>query len=396
MRRAQALAVIAILVFSLMTCPGCRPRRGSSAPGNRSGAGDAPLDTQASGYRIVGEGLRPEQCPEGDHAIVFNKKGPDGYYDIYTMNPDGSILTCLTSNKTELPQRHAGGASWYPSGRYIIFKAERDEHIGGSDLASPGIGLHNDIWLMTSDGQRFWKLVDIPSKRNARDATPVTASIHPHFSNDGKRVSWTEGVITGNGTSQWGEWVLKIADFTWDEATDAPRLENVRTLQPGRQHSYYESNDFSSDGNKLLICGNLEPGQMEVGMDLYTLDINTEELIRLTPTEDYWDESGHYSPDGSTIAWLSSNGYPMDVSNRNYMEWERTEVWLMGSDGQAPRQFTHFNEPGYPEYELVNGKRVIVSYVSWAFDGRKLLCSLVIYDDDGSSSDRLVEVDLPG
>jgi Tol biopolymer transport system component len=395
MKRAQAFIVLAVLVVFMTSCSGCRQRKGSNAPSNQNGAGNSPLEAQIDGFRIIGEGLRPEQCPGGSHLIVFNKKGPSGYYDVYTMNPDGSNPTCLTRDKPELPRRHKGSASWHPSGQYIIFKAERDEHIGGSDLASPGIGLHNDIWLMTSDGQRFWKLVDIPSKRNARDSTPVTASMHPHFSNDGKKVSWTEGVITGDGSSQWGEWVLKVADFTWDETTDTPRLENLRTLQPGRQHSYCESNDFSPDDNELLICGNLEPGQAEVGMDLYTLDINTGDLVRLTESLDYWDESGHYSPDGGTIAWLSSNGYPTDFSNRNYMEWERTEVWLMESDGQEPRQLTHFNDPGYPEYELVDGKRVIVSYVSWSSDGKVLLCSLVIYDESGSYSDRLVEVDLP-
>ena len=394
MKKMTMAAALVVLVLLMTVSTGCGQKKVSTVPSEAEGADNLPMEGEVKGIRFIGDGQRPEQCPVGEHLIAFHRKGPDGYCDIYTMNPDGSNVTCLTDGKPELPSRHIGSASWHPSGQYIIFKAEKDEHIAGSALADPGIGLHNDIWLMTSDGQRFWKLVDIPSKRNIRDKTPITASLHPHFSHDGKKVSWSEGVFQDNGSSFWGKWVLKVADFSWDEATGVPKLENIITLQPGQQHSFYESNDFSLDDNQLLICGNLEQGQAEVGMDVYELDMNTQDLIRLTETVDCWDESGHYSPDGSRIAWLSSRGYATDFSNRNYWEWERTEAWLMDGDGTEQRSLTHFNTAGYTDYDLVEGKRVMVSYVSWSYDGKRLLLSIIAYNEDGTSSERLLEIDL--
>lgn len=101
------------------------------------------------------------------------------------MTPDGINEICLTCDKSKLPNKHIGQPSWYPSGKYIVFQAENKKHFGGSPLAHPGVGFHNDVWLMTSDGSRFWQLTNLKTKMSLLDPTPTSAILDPHFSPDG-------------------------------------------------------------------------------------------------------------------------------------------------------------------------------------------------------------------
>ncbi|MFH1312432.1 MAG: hypothetical protein ABIJ00_04315, partial [Candidatus Eisenbacteria bacterium] len=252
-------------------------------------------------------------------------------------------MTVLTSDKPALPGRNIGCSSWHPSGNYLIFTAEKNQHAGGSALSHPGIGFNCDIWLMTSDGQQFWRLTDLPTKMNLRDRTPVSAVLGPHFSHDGTKVSWSERIGPGG---KWGEWALRLADFVPVE-NGGPRLENIRTYQPGSQHRYYESDDFTLDGSKFLFCGNIVAGQDETEMDIYTLDLRSGQTRRLTYGGG-WNETGHFSPDDSKIVWLSSSGYPIGAGSSGEYWWEqqRTDYWTMNADGSGKTQLTYNNKPG--------------------------------------------------
>lgn len=59
----------------------------------------------------------------GNDVVVFDAKGSDGYYDVYIQNLDGTNKECLTRQKAELPQKHNGQPSFYPSGEYIVFQS---------------------------------------------------------------------------------------------------------------------------------------------------------------------------------------------------------------------------------------------------------------------------------
>ena len=50
-----------------------------------------------------------------------------------------------------------------------------------------------------------------------------------------------------------------------------------------------------------------------------------------------------YSPDGTFIAW-SHHDDPEPG--------RKVEIWLMRSDGSAPRRLTWFNQPGHPHRKL--------------------------------------------
>lgn len=54
--------------------------------------------------------------PGQSNRIAYSMKGPDTYYDIYLMDPDGGNDTCITCNHPLLPNRHISNMAWHPSG----------------------------------------------------------------------------------------------------------------------------------------------------------------------------------------------------------------------------------------------------------------------------------------
>jgi len=320
---------------------------------------------------------RPEWSPCG-RFIAYHSRGPDGYYDVYVMNSDGTGQRCLTCESPELPGKNAGQPSWHPGGEWIVFQAEKQKHIlpWFSGLAAPGIGLHNDIYIISMKDGAIFQLTDPATTRNIFDPTPTSGILQPHFSHDGKLLSWTERVGQGG---RWGNRVIRVADFAM--VNDTPRIANIRTFQPDTNAAavYMESNDFMPWDSTLLICGNLD-GQDEAGLDIYTLDLASWGLVRLTRTLDEFDECPHPSPDGKVIAYPSTKGFPADESGRPWWSWARGEFWLMDADGGNQRQLTHFNGSGYPESV---GSRVIPAYVSWSPDGRRLALGVAVEVKDG-------------
>lgn len=310
---------------------------------------------------------------EKNNLIVSAKKLRDGYYDLFTMNPDGTDERLLTHEKPGCPQNHNGNPAWHPSAEYIVFTGQNDDAKTKVDFKQgiPGSGINCNLWLTTPDGSAYWQLTDYPTLyRNAK------AVIHPQFSSNGRKLFWAERV-GGRKNSVWGEWALKLADFVVESGS--PRLDNIKTYQPGEQHILYESHDFSSDGAKILFCANSE-SQPDYGFDIYEMELETEKIKNLTKTLEDWDEHAHYSPDESKIAWMSSTGLNInwgDMTGKKWMKQLKTELWIMDSDGSNKQQVTHFNTPGYPEY--MGGRQCVVSDTEWSPDGKRMI-ALVAYE----------------
>ena len=89
------------------------------------------------------------------------------------MKPDGSDITCLTCGKAALSKcGHRGQPFWHPGGDYTTFTAENDMYPrkGNGTSARPGIGRNHNVWIMTSDGKRFWKMTDYEENWGAIEA----------------------------------------------------------------------------------------------------------------------------------------------------------------------------------------------------------------------------------
>ncbi|MBU6996566.1 MAG: PD40 domain-containing protein [Theionarchaea archaeon] len=371
---------VMIVVIVVIFCSGCA---GQSQKRNDSSS------TAANVTTIVEYGKSLDWCP-ANNRIVFGKMGDDSYYDVHIMNPDGSQEKCLTGK--ECPQKHNGNPVWHPSGEYIVFTSE-NEDVEGHEydrVSIPGRGINCNLWAVTSDGETFWQLTEYPTSF----ANPKGV-IHPQFSHDGSMLLWAERIERKDGTP-WGEWALKVADFIVDD--DLCHLENIRAYQPGASLRFYESHAFSGDDTKILFSGNLLSTQLESGLDIYELDLKTEDLTRLTDTFDDWDEHAHYSPNGEKIAWMSSTdlgdlGITFD-DMRNHV-WGlklKTELWIMDANGSHKQRLTWFNEPGNDEYM----GHVIVSDSTWSPDGEKMAACIAYEDgrDTQNFRSRIILIDL--
>jgi Tol biopolymer transport system component len=328
---------------------------------------------------------RPEYSPDGNK-IAYHKKMRDGYYDIFICNSDGSGDTCITCNHPELPNKHIGQPSWHPNQKWLVFQAEKKDHVLPKIgvLAAPGIGYHNDVYILNLETGKVYQLTNLKTKRYVGDKTPSCGILQPHFSPDGKKLSWSERYDDGG---DWGKWRIVVYDFI--EIDNRPVLKNPRFYQPGSNKGYYESNDFINDST-LIICGNLESGQNELGIDIYLLNLNDSTVKRLTHTLDYFDECPHPNKTNTQICYLSTEGFENQKS-KQWWNWAKGEFWLMNIDGSNKHQITFFNTPGHPHY---TGNRTIPAYIAWSPDGSHILLGVVEEVSKRKLKDKIYKIRL--
>ena len=305
--------------------------------------------------------------------IAFDRlDGSD--FNIYTMRPDGSDVTCLTcGTRRGMPGRSKGNPAWHPSGDYIVFQAQNNYRGLGTItdyFANPGAGVNNDVWVMDRAGTWFSRLTN---------TKPRTGGVlHPQFSRDGARLFWSER-IDARGVA--GTWSLRVADFT--ASGEAARIDDEQRYQPGERHEMYESHGFSPDGRQLLFSGNPERQVITYG-DIYLYDPQTRALTNLTHSPSEWDEHAHFSPDGRTIVWMSSKEIPGTVRADRL----RTDYWMMNADGSNKRRLTYFNTPGHREF-VEQG--LTAADFAWSPDGSQIAAYLIT---DVRKGGRIVLIDV--
>ena len=232
--------------------------------------------------------------------VAFMQPDAANRYHVFTVRPDGSDRRALTADRPG----HQGAAYWHPSGRYVLFIAQKPDWSGRSLFgnpdyeALPGFGRHDDLWIGTSDGRSTWQLTHDASTRDEGVLIPV-------FSPDGKRIAWS-------ARQPGGKYVIKVADFV--DAPE-PHLSNVRSYQPGGA-AYYESGSFTSDSQSLVYTSDQDTHSFWHSQ-IYRLDLTTGEATRLTAGNDYNEHPTIVStPRGDWIVYMSTKGvdrYPFHL-----------------------------------------------------------------------------------
>ncbi len=318
-----------------------------------------------------------------NNLIAFGQQGDDEYSDIYTMNPDGSNQVCLTCDKADVAQLNNDQPTWHPNGEYIVFQSQ-DPNLKAPAilpdaleewLTQGGVGVHNNLWAMTKDGQRFFQLTQIERGESI---------LHPHFSDDGSKLMWA---ARERGGERRPIWELKVADVIVD--AEGIKLANEQSFRPqGEEKTFYESHGFTPDNARVIFSSGIGRSN-PLDLDIWTMDVATQDLTNLTDTAGVWDEHAIISPSGNKIVWISSQGYQFSPDD-NFGKTLTTDYWLMNADGTDKTRLTYFNEPGAPEYV---GVRTIVADSSWNKEGDKIVAYIKVMNNGGGEN-RIVLIEL--
>lgn len=381
MKKIILLAYLLVAGFALIACQRGEPARAPEPAATIVAPTTAPASTPVASatqaapanatirVKILQEQGGRVSWSHAKNLIAFDVGGKEGKSDVYTARLDGSDKRCLTCDKKDVPQLHAsrGNPEWHPSGDWIVFQAQDPDlklppGAVGNFIASPGIGINNNIWVTNADGSKFWQITRVQNRGG---------TLHPQFSPDGKKIVWSE--ITKLGGEMGGQWAIKLGDFAIENGE--PRVTNIQTLAPGN-FELYETHGFSPD-NRTIIFSGVPQGKFYYAMEIFAYDLTTQQLTRLTDDAE-WDEHAHYSPDGKRIVWMSSTDIPQVKSNsiegmtRNP---PKTDAWMMDADGSNKRRVTRFNDPNAAEGRGASGG-VIVGDLSWGPDGKSFVAKI--------------------
>lgn len=331
-------------------------------------------------------GARPRFSPDGKF-VVFDRKGKDGFYDVYISDLEGNVVRSITAGKRGANDRNNGNARFDPAGRYIVFVSEEERHFGKAvkSLGDPGVGLYSNLWATDLEGRRFWQLTNVEVKRRLLDRVPSVAVVNPLFSPDGRALLWTERYAEG-GHKKWGRWRIMAGRFS--AVAGRPELERTYVLITPKVGNYITAMGFLSPSD-LLVAGNLD-GQDEYGMDQYSYNFKTDQYVNLTNTPQDWDEDSCVAPNGR-IVWMT-NMHSRYKFNFNAADWNKQpvtrEYYMMDRDGRNKVELTYFNNSTAPEYL---GHRVLVAACGFSPDGRYMVGTMGV---DQGQGDRRKDVEL--
>ncbi len=287
-----------------------------------------------------GAGGRLDWSRDG-RMVVFDRKGKDGKYDLY-LSIDSGEPEPLTVDHPDLPhgeRRNFGQPAFDPSGRYIVYQAEKEKHPFCFELSTnPGAGVYNDIWIYDLQTKRTWPIWVVPNDKHH-------GVLHPQFSHDGKQLSWSDLYKTANIKDPAlvaGAWKLKVADFSPEG------LRNVKEFQPGEE-VIYENHGFSPDDQWLMFTTNMTEENPVTNSQIYKMHLASKEIVQLTDRD--YNEHAHMSPDGKYIVWMSTR----DLGGEGNMYAVGTEYWIMRSDGSDKQRLTFMNEESHPHFRGLFG-----------------------------------------
>lgn len=188
-----------------------------------------------------------------DKSKIAFTANPEGNYNIYTMTPQGTRITQITTAKTDDKE-----PAWFADGRHIAYSQEKRKTL-------------------------LFK-VDTQSKISERILANYNKThAIPH-------VSPSQQLITFTGKRLMG----------WDVAIYDTQTKTVQFLEEGGDSCRAR---FSKDGKKLAYVSGSADGKG----DIWLMNPDGSDKIRLTERDETYDYFPCWSPDGRYIAFNSSS-----------------------------------------------------------------------------------------
>ena len=224
---------------------------------------------------------------------------PEGDFEIFTMNRDGSGLTQLTENAA-----FDFAPDWSADGKKIAFESRREGF--------------SEIFVMNSDGSEQTKVTTNPDFSFDRS---------PTFSPDGERIAFESNRAVGEGVDN-PEKDTEI--FTVDlDGTDLTQL----THNEERQFDFQP--DWSPDGRKIAFMSNRD---QRSGVFTMNADGTNERRRSRGPATVF--ESPSFSPDGERIAFMSNQDGPDEIHAMNVDGSGQTRITNNGAPRDASPAFS--------------------------------------------------------
>lgn len=221
----------------------------------------------------------------------------DGQWEIRTCDADGNNQTTLTVGLAGLPDGHRGNPAWSPNGNWIIFQAATYQaDLAAPGFATPGLGVANDVYIMSYDGLVVTQLTDVG------DASGGV--LHPHFNAAGDMVWWAQ---KETGVPD-GRWFIAGANFSVVDGV--PTLTNLTYYKP-RGDGLYETHAFNAS---YALFTHSEAGtSTEEGLNVYRVSASNFTSSPVTIEGDtaggpdqHWHEHGHFNPAGTHVLLMTS------------------------------------------------------------------------------------------
>jgi dipeptidyl aminopeptidase/acylaminoacyl peptidase len=277
------------------------------------------LAIAVSALAIAGAALAQSPAPAGtaekkpvtiDDVLAMNAVAspvisPDGSQVIYTVRAwkqDGDRMESRThvwrvavaggaARQITYGDRGDSQPQWSPDGRYISFVSARGA--GSGDDAPRG-----QIYLMRADGGESWKLTDAKEAIASYSWSPDSARIAYVTTN--ARSSDEESAIRKRDDERVFE-----GDFRFQHLwTIDVESKAAARLTDGDAYTVTGAPSWAPDGDRLVFSGKPTTMLRDYRSDVYLADLRTKSVDRIS-TNPGPDANPQWSPDGTTIAWVS-------------------------------------------------------------------------------------------
>ncbi len=258
---------------------------------------------------------KPQVSPDGTkilitiHYLPENVDETDPGWEIAVMNIDGTGLTKLTDN-----EYFDGNARWNEDGTKIVYVSDSNQRTS-EDLENHLLPQY-DIYVMNADGTNKTKLTS---------GEPGDVNADPCFSPDGS-IFYIHSEDYSNHFDLWrmnGDGSEKMLFFSHNETIQAINDPSV-----------------SHNGERIVFEGRVGNNAERLLYNLFSLNSNGSELLRLTLNDGESDIWPSYSPDNNYIVYFT---YEWDENGGHTQK-----IRIAKSDGSEEQEISSFPWESFP------------------------------------------------
>ncbi len=384
-RRSPRRSVLAAVALSLLA-GGCgAPLFGESKPPPARAPGEVGVVLDRT--IVFDAGGQLDWC-HANNRIAFDRSARSGVSDVWTIDPFGQDERCLTCDIRGLPPGLRGNPSWHPSCQWLVIQVA-NSHAKGGRYEQLAWGIDHDLWAIAADGSWAQPLVSVGS---------LGASLGPQISRDGTRLVWSVRRSTGRRIPQkagqrtpgaedpWEGWHLAIAKIERGRSGRPQLAASTALFQGAPGGGRFEADALVGD---TLWFSRSARGAPYVD-DIYRVNLTGGAPENLTRSPGVWDSGAKPSPDGLTVAYVSSAAsdwhHPPDLASSL-----RLELFALGRGGGRSRISSLNNALAS---EGAGDGRAVAGDHAWGPKGKEIALAYAVFTPDGALSQRIEVIEL--